>query len=81
MDVPRECRRRDRLFRRRAEKRAGHGNGFAFSDRGKFEQIGVIAGRALTALGNLQAETFGERRRIHFVDLAAARTLEEAFQH
>ena len=38
--------------RSRAEKRAGDGNIFSFTRRGKLEQIGVIAGGAQTRLGN-----------------------------
>src|SRR5204862_1632500 len=66
--------------RRGAEKRAGYGNGFAFGHGGKLEQVGVITGGAQSALGNFQAEAFGKRRRVYFVDLAAAGALQEAFQ-
>ena len=41
--------------RRGAEKRPGDGNCFPFGDRGKFEQIGVIARRAEPRFRDLQA--------------------------
>src|SRR5947209_17930311 len=64
----------------RAEKCAGDRDGFAFSDRGKLKQIGIVSRSAETRLGDFQSQTFCEGRRVDFIDLVPAGALKKSFQ-
>src|ERR1700757_786368 len=50
-----------------AEKRAAYRDIFAFGRGGDLEQVGVIADRAQTRLGDFKAECFGKSWRVDFV--------------